>query len=263
MLKIYGRLLLFFGYTSLFMMVPLALFGGGFWAILVGIVFNFLFLWIISQKGRDKVLQLLQARTLVEEHYPGVYQITRFYSAKLHVSPPTLMITSIPSANLAAFGVSRESSALIVSEELLTSLTREELGSLICRAVTSIASRQTQATTWLSYFLSFLERLAPNPTSKLITYPLAFFPIRILSKVYSEQQLDSQSLDFSLSPKSLLHALQSIRNQVGRSSWPAPASLSILFLLPPTATDPLAQVLWLPDDSKHRILLLKEAFYHS
>jgi len=263
MLKIYDRLLLFFGYTSLFMIVPLWLLGGGLWAIGVGIAFNIFFLWFIGQKGREKALHSLQAQPLLEEKYPGAFHITRFYSKKLCVQQPELLITPVPLMNLCIFGTTRNSSLLVLSEELLNSLPREQLGSLICRAITSIASRQSLATSWLSCFLSFLERLASGPLLKLITYPLAFFPIRLLSQVFPEQRLDSLSLELSISPHSLLPALQRIRSTDGESAWPVPASLSLLFLLPPIATDPLAQVLWLPDESKPRILKLKESFYHS
>ncbi|NDC25945.1 MAG: hypothetical protein EBZ49_17700, partial [Proteobacteria bacterium] len=219
MLKVYARLSLFFAYLGIFFTFPWCFLTIP-WAVAVGFCLTVFFLLFITHQFSLTLLFKLNALPLSEENEPGTFEMVHRFCRDLGITPPKLFESVHAAPNLCVFGLSPNNTYLVVTRGLLNSCSRGELGTLLCRSLIGVSSGQTMASSWLSSFLSFLEKTQHHGTSNVLyrvfIYPLAFIPLRLLSSIHSDDILDYKTLNVSENPEAFLTSLQLLNSQRSR-----------------------------------------------
>lgn len=260
---------LFVVYFALFFAVPLAILWGGIGA-LFGVALSCVFLWFMGFRGNRRISARLNVKALTAAEAPVVSSIVNEYCRRLQMPVPKLGVIETPAMNIGMFGFSRQTAVLVFTRGTLEKLNRTGLAALIGRELSHLWFGDIFCDSWLSQFLSLLDRmLSPTrPKSaaqakrfypfrlfvrQAFLYPLALFPMTILKLSKDPSKLDLKSVRLTRRPQDLAEALRRLEAMQERTPFTVPFSTRHLFLVSPSAQDPLTRVFFGSFDLSSRI----------
>jgi heat shock protein HtpX len=268
-LRAWLQWLLFVGYVGLFFAIPLTLLWervGG----LVGLGAAAIFLISLRIGGNRRIQRRLKMKRLTRAEVPLLASIVSEYCRRLSIPVPQLGVLETPALNSAVFGFSRHQASLVVTRGALTTLTRAELSSLVARELVYLWEGDIVCDSWLSQFLSGLDRIAGPGRSRsvgqnrryypfrrilrqVLIYPLILFPVYVLRSARRPIEMDLKTVKLTRQPQPLAEALRHLEASQERLPLPTLFSTRHLFLLSPPAQDPLARVFFGTDRFATRI----------
>lgn len=262
------RFLSFSAYLLFFFAIPF----GVLWdwrGMLVGLALFFLFFVLLGWNASRRIQKRMGAELLSPSEVPVLFTLLAEHCRRLTLPLPRVYILKTEAINAAAFGFSHERSHLVFTQGMLSKFSREQLSAIVARLLVSIWHRNILGGSWLSQFLALLDSLTSTKSKtlnarnrhetfiqffkRIVFYPLALFPIFILSPSKSSEELDSESVRVSRKPRELAEALRMMESLQERLPLYSRFSLRHLFLITPISIDPIAGILFKRTHLKFRI----------
>lgn len=248
--------LLFALYLTLLCAIPFFILGNN-WGGLIGITIAATILISLRFGAEKKVFARLSLKSLSIAESPETFHISEEFCRRLNIPEPQIAILKSDALNVGVFGLSRKHTLLILTDKLLTSVSRPQLAALIGRQLTAVYYGDTALSSWLVRFLSCLETLSiPSSFSKskglyslrwviarMIFLPLAILPEKFLLRIRHRINLDLESLKLTQLPTALAESYRLLEAASARNTLKAPASLSPIFLMPPQQSDPISKII--------------------
>jgi len=265
--------LLFAAYVGLFFTFPLTLLWGT-TGLMIGPALAAVFLLLIGFRGSERIASRLRMKRLTRAEAPALFAITAEYSRRLGIPPPHLGIIETPALNAAIFGFSKRDAYLVFTRGALDSLSREQLSTLVCRQLTYLWQGDVYCDSWLSQFLSVIERIALRNRHhslgssrkfysfrvllrQTLLYPLTLFPALVLKMARDPSSIDLKAVKLSRNPHPFAEAYRRMEALQERIPFQTSFSLRHLFILAPATADPLARVFFGSDSLTTRISALE------
>jgi heat shock protein HtpX len=251
---------LFAIYVTLLFTLPFVILGS-YLGLSLGLGLSACFLFTLFFRAEEKTSQKLNLVPLSLAEAPEIYHTVKNYSRRLGIPPPRIERLQTEALNIGVFGLSRRRSVLILTDGLLTTMTRAQISSLIGRELTAIWHGDTCLSTWFSRFLSLMEGLgvSQQPLKALnrkhsyslrwvvvqtILLPLALLPQFLLLRIRRVNNLDLKSLKLTQLPQELAESFRLMEAMSSRLTFRITLSTTPFFLLPPAPTDPLSKLLF-------------------
>ncbi|MBI4405201.1 MAG: hypothetical protein HY537_13650 [Deltaproteobacteria bacterium] len=250
MLGVHLRSMLFILYLLMVGMVPLAILWGQMGAI-AGLVLCSSFVLFIRISGAERIARRMGAQFLPKAQAPHIYATIEEYCRRLNMPVPKIAVIDSYAINFAVFGFSHTGAWLAISKGAIEKLERSEISALLALELVYLKGGEVLCGTWLSQFLSALDRLAAlgrRPDRyrqrtfqhwfrKLMIWPLGLFPILILRPRRDGNKWDLQSIKISRKPRALAEGLRLMQAYRDRVPLCSPFSTRHLFLASPPSAD--------------------------
>ncbi len=206
--------------TAIFLAI--GLFFGGTGGMLVALIFSILINFFTYWFSDKIVLMMYRAKPLKSKDTPDLDAILQELSAKAKIPKPSLYIVQMDAPNAFATGRSPKHAAVAVTKGLLSSLSSDEIRSVLAHEISHIKHRDTLlntmaasiagALTWLGYLFFFGDERNRNLFSYAILFiaaPLAATLVRMAISRNREFFADHEGAEIS-DPLDLASALEKI-----------------------------------------------------
>lgn len=224
-------------------------------------------------RANRRILSRLGAKPWARSESPIAFTIVKELCRRLEVPAPRLYLLPSPAINVALFGFTPARRFLIVTEGAWTRLRRDEFAALVARQLVRLRKDQVTLDSWLSQFLSVIDRIVHGASrqphtrktrrffleqmQRLFLYPFCLIPIALLRDRRDTGSLDQAAIAVSRVPIALGEALRALESSMVRGGLSIAASDRPLFFVPPPTRDPFAEFLFPTEKLGRRILMLE------
>ena len=253
--------------------IPFAILGGAYGAVIAVTLTTLLLVWTRA-RGSKSLLKASHAKPCHPVEYPGLHAGVNEQCRRLGIQKPKIHLIASPSVNAAAFGFSRDTNQLLITTGTLDYLSPPQVSALVGRVVVQFTAPSTKCLTWLACFLLYLEGVNEGRGEqitrhslrdlvlRMLLVPATILPIWLLTPGRETQaRQDEAAVQLTRSPRVLAEALRILDVVSVRIPLQIPFALAHLFVKPPAAQDPIAQVLLERSSLSARILRLETAHH--
>lgn len=262
-LNIVSRWVLFALYLTALFTLPVAILGK-YLGVGLGLVISATFLLLLQWKYEEKIFKKMNLQLLSAAESPELQNLVKELSRRLGLKAPRIAKLKSETLNIAAFGLRKRKTYLVLTEGLLSAANRPQLTALIGRELTAIWYGDCSLSSWFAQFLSLVESISSLPFSsqtnqrkkshsfsqiifQMFLVPFTLIPQHLLLGIRRSINLDLESLKLTQLPQELEESYRLLEASAARNSLRTHGSFSPLFLVPPTPVDPIAKLFFYPN----------------